>query len=270
MTNTAQPHDQAGVAQVRTQPAAPLRHRRFPRRLSGGLRRRSCAYVLIGTYIGFGALAHDFGFGLSVGRCRRPCCSGRARRRSSWSRRSAPAPPLIETALAVCLSGVRLLPMVVSLLPLIKAHGAPPPAISSLPAHLTAISMWIEALRLLPALPREARLAFCNGLGIGFMTAALAGTLLGFYLAGSLPLLLAAASALPHADVVPGFHRAQQPVPGRSAGARLRSRASGRCWSGRQVGLDLLWTGIMGGRWPIGLHRLREALQMTSWRPICC
>ena len=44
-----------------------------------------------------------------------------------------------------------------------------------LPAHLTAVSMWVEALRLVPALPRAQRISFCNGLGIAFMVAAHGG-----------------------------------------------------------------------------------------------
>jgi len=62
-----------------------------------------------------------------------------------------------------------------------------------LPAHLTAASLWIESFRLLLLVPRERRLAFCNGLGCGFMVAGHAGAVIGFYLAGSLPSLLSAA-----------------------------------------------------------------------------
>jgi len=36
-----------------------------------------------------------------------------------------------------------------------------------LPAHFTAVSMWVEALARLPAIPRERRIAFCNGIGFG-------------------------------------------------------------------------------------------------------
>ena len=52
--------------------------------------------------------------------------------------------------------------------------------------------MWVESLRLLPALPREERIAFCNGLGIVFIGAAELGSVTGFYLAASLPVLTAA------------------------------------------------------------------------------
>jgi predicted branched-subunit amino acid permease len=148
------------------------------------------SYVLIGTYIGIGALAHDLGFSLLwvvlstlliwVG-------PGQVILISALGGGA----PLLEVALAVGLSSVRLFPMVVTLLPLIKT---PTTRYRDLlvPAHLTAVSMWVEALRLLPARPREGRIAFCNGLASGFMLAANIGTVIGFHLAGSLPKMLTA------------------------------------------------------------------------------
>jgi hypothetical protein len=62
-----------------------------------------------------------------------------------------------------------------------------------LPAHLTAVSMWVESLRIAPKLPRERRIAFCNGLGIGMVAAAVAAAILGFILAERLPPLFGAA-----------------------------------------------------------------------------
>src|SRR6516164_1292080 len=81
--------------------------------------------------------------------------------------------------------------MVISLLPLIRRPKTPYRALI-LPAHLTSVTVWIEALRLLPQVPREARIPFANGVGLGFMGAAQAGTLIGYYLATSLPPLLTA------------------------------------------------------------------------------
>src|SRR5215475_13065637 len=117
-----------------------------------------------------------------AGQWPRPRWYGRDRRRSSWCRRSAPA---------VGVSSARLLPLVISLLPLIRRPKTPYRALV-LPAHLTAVTMWIESLRLLPQVPREARIPFANGVGLGFMGAAQAGTLVGYYLATSLPPLLTA------------------------------------------------------------------------------
>src|SRR5262249_56315974 len=74
----------------------------------------------------------------------------------------AGAAPL-ETALAVGVSSARLLPMVISLLPLLRRPQTPHRALI-LPAHLTAVTMWIESLRLLPRPPRAARISFANAL----------------------------------------------------------------------------------------------------------
>src|SRR5262249_62204353 len=99
---------------------------------------------------------------------------------------------LVEIALAVFLSAIRFLPMVVSLLPLLRR---PDTRVGDLliPALFTAASMWVESFRLLPPLPRERRIPFCNGLAIGFMLSGHVGTLIGFYLAASLPSILTAA-----------------------------------------------------------------------------
>jgi predicted branched-subunit amino acid permease len=148
-------------------------------------------YVLFGTFIGYGALCHDLGFSLPW---------GIASTILIWA---GPAQVIVVTALgsglpageaaiAVTLSGIRLLPMVAALLPLVKT---PTTRFWHLvvPAHLTAVSMWVESLRMAPRLPRERRLAFCNGLGFGLMAPALVATALGFILAQRLPPLLAAA-----------------------------------------------------------------------------
>ena len=104
--------------------------------------------VLAGTYIGIGALTHDFGL-------------------SSWWLAistvlvwAAPAQvilittvttgaALFEIALAVTLSAVRLFPMVVALMPVLRG---PTTRLRDLllPTHFTAVSMWVESLRLLP------------------------------------------------------------------------------------------------------------------------
>src|SRR5580704_2146178 len=116
--------------------------------------------VLMSTYIGMGALAHDFGF---------PSWWLALSSVLVWA---APAQvilisalgagaSLFEAALAVSLSAIRLLPMVVALLPLLRSKDTRLRDLL-LPTHFTSISMWVESLRLLHALPRERRIAFCN------------------------------------------------------------------------------------------------------------
>ena len=163
----------------------------------------------------------------------------------------------VEVALAVGLSSVRLLPMVVALLPLIREPGTRDRDLL-LPAHFTAASMWVESLRLLPTLPRAGRIAFCNGLGTGFMVVAEVGTLLGFYLAASLPQLLTAALLFltPMTFLVSTARNARVLADRLALGFGL---VVGPLLGWAQIGLDLMWTGIIAGSAAYGLHCLREA-----------
>ncbi|MCC6777830.1 MAG: branched-chain amino acid ABC transporter permease, partial [Hyphomicrobiales bacterium] len=124
-----------------------------------------------------------------------------------------------------------------------------------LPAHFTAVSMWIEALRLLPSLPREHRVPFANGLGLGFMTAAHLGTLVGFYLVGSLPPLLTAALLFltPVSFLISTVRNCRILVDWAALGCGVVLAPLLAYW---QVGLDLLWTGVVGGTLAYAIHRL--------------
>jgi predicted branched-subunit amino acid permease len=148
-------------------------------------------YVLIGTYIGYGALSHDLGFSLLWAEVSTAIMwAGPAQVIIVSTLGSGST--LIQAAIAVGLSSMRLLPMVVALLPLIKTPRTGYRHLL-LPAHFTAVSVWIEALRLVPGLPRERRIAFFNGLGVGLMSPALLATIVGYVLAAKLPPLFAAA-----------------------------------------------------------------------------
>ncbi len=68
---------------------------------------------------------------------------------------------LVQAAIAVTMSAIRLLPMTVALLPMLKTkHTRARDLI--LPAHFVAVSMWIVSLQLVPKEPREDRIAFCT------------------------------------------------------------------------------------------------------------
>jgi predicted branched-subunit amino acid permease len=213
-------------------------------------------YTLFGTYIGFGALAHDFGFTIGWAMLSTALI---------WA---APAQvilvsalgsggALIEAAIGVSLSSVRLLPMAVAMLPQLKG-----PNVRAwhliLPAHFTAVSMWVEALRLLPTQPREHRVAFCNGLGIGFLFSAVTATAFGFYLAAELPVLFAAALLFltPMGFIVMVARNSRLLVDRLALAFGL---IIGPVFASAKVELDLLWTGIIAGTLAYALHRLREA-----------
>jgi hypothetical protein len=120
--------------------------------------------------------------------------------------------------------------------------------------------MWVESFRLLPQVPRERRIAYCNGLGVGFMLSAHAGTLVGFYLAGMLPVALTAALLfLTPMSFLVSTSRNSRTLTDRLALGLGLAMAPGLGYFA--VGLDLLWTGIVAGSAAYGVHRLREALR---------
>jgi len=165
----------------------------------------------------------------------------------------------IEVAVAVGLSAVRLLPMVVAMLPMIKRPDTRAWKLV-LPAHFTAVSLWVEAMRLLPKVPRENRIAFCNGLGSGYGVVATAATVTGFYLAAKLPPLMSAALLFltPLAFLMSTLRNAHMLVDRLALGLGLILGPLFAYW---QIGLDLMWSGVAAGTTAYVVHRMREALQ---------
>src|SRR5271166_4031411 len=99
------------------------------------------------------------------------------------------APPAI--ALAVSLSSVRLLPMVLSVLPMLRGRKTRLTTLLAA-AHFIAVTVWAESLRRLPELAKPTRLPFFFGLAIVCMGLTFFSTGLGYWLTGSLPAPLAA------------------------------------------------------------------------------
>jgi predicted branched-subunit amino acid permease len=212
--------------------------------------------VISGTYVGIGALAH--GFGLSVGWLALSTVlvwAGPAQviLISAFGTGAAP----IEAALGVALTGIRLLPMVMALLPILRGPGTRLRELV-LPTHFTSVSMWVESFRLLPALPRERRIAFCNGLSVGFMAAASIAGLAGYYLAAELPPLLGGALLFltPMSFLVSTARNAKAMMDRLALALGL---VLGVVLTANHVQLDLLWAGVGGGTLAYIVHRVREA-----------
>jgi len=95
-------------------------------------------------------------------------------------------------AIAVSLSSIRFLPMVVSILPLLKGPNVGTGKLL-FGAHFVAVTAWTEGRRLLPAETPEDRWPFFIGFSGMVMLAATFATGLGYYLIGALPTAFAAA-----------------------------------------------------------------------------
>jgi predicted branched-subunit amino acid permease len=147
------------------------------------------AYVLFATYIGIGALAHDLHFSLGwVVASTVIVWAGPAQVILLTTLASGGG--AVQTAIAVALSGIRLFPMVVSLMPVLRTRATKLRTLM-LPAHFTAVTFWVESLRLLPHVDREHRIAFANGLGTGLVVISTSATVIGHVLAANLPEVIA-------------------------------------------------------------------------------
>jgi predicted branched-subunit amino acid permease len=215
-------------------------------------------YVLFGTYIGVGALAYDLNFSLLW---------VSASTLLVWA---APAQvilistlgggaQLIEVAIAVGLSGVRLLPMVVSLMPILRGPKTRNWELL-LPAHFTAVSMWVESMRLAPLMPVERRIPFCNGIASGYMVSAMIATVAGYYLAARLPPLLTASRLfLTPMSFLVSIARNSSLLVDRLA--LLLGLILGPVLAYQAVDLDVRWAGIAGGTIAYVVHRIRKGLR---------
>jgi predicted branched-subunit amino acid permease len=227
----------------------------------GGLRQSVVsvfAYVLFGTYIGIGALAYDFNFSLLwVTASTLLVWAGPAQ--VILISTLGGGAQLVEAAIAVGLSGVRLLPMVVSLMPILRGPKTRTRQLL-LPAHFTAVSMWVESMRLGPQMPVERRIPFVNGIASGYMISALIATVAGYYLAARLPVLLTAALLfLTPMSFLVSIARNSTFLVDRLA--LLLGLLLGPILAYRNVELDIMWAGIAGGTLAYVAHRVRKSLR---------
>jgi predicted branched-subunit amino acid permease len=152
------------------------------------------ALVLFATYLGIGALAHSthFSLGWALG--------------STLFIWAGPAQIIListlgsgatvaQAAIAVTVSAIRLFPMVVSVLPMLRTPATKRRHLV-LATHFIAVTLWVECFRLLPQVPRERRIVFTQGLGIGLVSLCLVATTVGYGLAANLPEVYAAAILL--------------------------------------------------------------------------
>ena len=150
--------------------------------------------VLFATYIGIGALAHDSHFSLGwVLASTALVWAGPAQIILISTLGSGAT--VVQAAIAVTVSAIRLFPMVVSVLPMLRTPQTKRRHLV-LATHFIAVTLWVECFRLLPQVPRERRIAFTHGLGIGLCSVCLVATALGYGLAANLPQLFAAAILL--------------------------------------------------------------------------
>jgi predicted branched-subunit amino acid permease len=146
--------------------------------------------VLFATYLGIGALAHDTGFSLAWVLASTVLVWAGPAQIILISTLGSGA-TVVQAAIAVTVSAIRLFPMVVSVLPMMRTPQTKRRHLI-LVAHLTAVTLWVECYRFLPHVPRERRIAFIHGLGCGLVSVSLVASTIGYALAANLAPLLAA------------------------------------------------------------------------------
>jgi len=212
-------------------------------------------YTLFATYLGVGALAHDLNFSLLWALLATTLI---------WA---APAQmvlltalgsgrPGVQAAVAISLSSIRLMPMVVALLPMLRGPGTKTLQLL-LPSHFVAVTVWVESMRLVPTVPRDYRIAFVNGLGTGVMSSAVISTVVGCNLAATLPPLFGAAVLFltPISFPLTTASNSRQLV---DRLALLLGVALLPLANMLGTGIDMLIAGVVAGTKAYGVHRLRK------------
>ena len=146
------------------------------------------------TALGFGALARDGGFDLGHAAFLAAIVFALPNQVVLIDQLMRGA-TLAGAALAVTLTAVRVMPMTVTLVPLIK--GARRRRLLEIVAvHFVAISTWIEGNRRLAAMPEDDRLPFHLGVGtamLAMVAMMLTGTIVGYTLVAGVPPVVNAA-----------------------------------------------------------------------------
>lgn len=102
---------------------------------------------------------------------------------------------LITAAIVTTFTAIRLLPLTVSMLPVVR-NKTTPKWMEVVICHFVAVTVWTQSMMVLPTLPREQRASHCLGFCCGLMVLVTIGTCLGFYAAHMLPKNIAAATLM--------------------------------------------------------------------------
>ena len=100
-----------------------------------------------------------------------------------------PGATIVQAALAVTVSAIRLFPMVVSVLPMMRTTQTKRRHLI-LATHLIAMTLWVECYRFCRRCRASGALPSSIGLGVGLMAVCLTATTIGYALAANLPPLL--------------------------------------------------------------------------------
>ncbi|MBO6507770.1 MAG: AzlC family ABC transporter permease [Roseibium sp.] len=153
---------------------------------------------------------------------------------------------LIPAGIAVALASVRLMPMTMALMPIIKVPGKTKNWQMLLASHFVAVTAWVYAMKHLPELPREARLPFFVGFGSAVSSFVFCMTGIAYLLVERMPDMVAGALVL----LTPVYFLCSLWGAARlnaDKAAMIAGLVLGPVFFLYLPGLDLLWTGLLGG-----------------------
>ncbi len=210
--------------------------------------------VLFAGFIGFGGLIRDVGF---------PLGAAVLSTLVVWALPAqliivggfAAGNPVPVVALAVGLSSVRFFPMVASIMPTIRGKSGLGTQLAA--SHFVAVSAWVESIRLMPAIPVEARMPFFFGLSNVFLFGSIGASLVGYLLAGTLPQALVNGLVFltPISFLLQLIRNSRDTVDWLALALGLALAPVFAQFGGS---LDLLWIGLIGGGIAYGVGRWRR------------
>ncbi|MEM6615947.1 MAG: AzlC family ABC transporter permease [Pseudomonadota bacterium] len=149
------------------------------------------AFILIVSFIGFGAYARDAGL---------TAFEAAFLTGTVWALPSqmvfigsmAAGLSVTAAAIAVAFASVRFMPMTAALMPVLRGENTPRWVLLVL-SHFVAITAWIISMQRLPSFSREARIPYFIGFACGLTFINIFVTIGGFYLAATVPVWVGAA-----------------------------------------------------------------------------
>ncbi|WP_018699114.1 AzlC family ABC transporter permease [Amorphus coralli] len=213
------------------------------------------AAVLVTAQIGFVALARDIGFSLpeilviTLSVWALPgqvVYVGALASGSGW----------IATMLAVSLSSMRFLPMLMSWVPVVRGERSTRLKLLGL-SHFVAVTSWVFTMSEMPSTPRQVRLAYFAGFALALVVANLVAITVAYQLVGHVPAWVSAAllmlTPLYFLLALGGAGKVIDDYVAMGMGLLL-----GPALYAAGIGLDLLWTGIIGGTVAYAVGRVRR------------
>ncbi|WP_319529026.1 AzlC family ABC transporter permease [uncultured Cohaesibacter sp.] len=163
---------------------------------------------------------------------------------------------LLTIAISVALASVRMMPMMVALVPVLRDKTTPKWQLYFL-SHYIAITSWVFGMSKLWDIPRKGRVPFFAGFAVSLSLINVCITGIGYEIAGAVPPVVAAALFM----TTPLYFMLTLPSAARMLSDRLAlviGFALGPLFAVLMPGVDLLLTGVIGGFLAYGIGYVKR------------